>query len=258
MPFLAWFLDQTHKYDVAHNTRTLDVLDIHYYPQGQGLAQDKIDPKTEALRLRSTRALWDPTYTDKSWLGRTEQPKPQIIPLMKKWIDQYYPGTKLGITEWKWYAEKSMNGALAIADVLGIYGREGVYLANYYTNPPAGSLGLQAFKMYRNYDGKNSTFGDVSVSAQSSVTDTVSVFASEDTKTNQVKIIVLNKSPNGPMPSTLNLAGANLKGTAKVYQVSDNTNSSIKQQSDLSLDGSTIKYTFPPYSITLLVIDKAQ
>ena len=46
-----------------------------------------------------------------------------------------------------------MNGALAIADVLGIYGREGVDAAAYWRNPPVGSPGCFAFKMHGNYDG---------------------------------------------------------------------------------------------------------
>lgn len=256
MPLIPWFLQETKKADAASGRRTLDVLDIHYYPQAQGVYGTRVDPRTAALRLRSTRALWDPTYEDESWIARTEEPKVNLIPRMKGWIDQYYPGTRLGITEWNWGAEETMNGALAIADVLGIYGREGVYLATYFTNPPAGSPGLAAFKMYRNYDGSKATFGDTSVAAQSSNTEKLSIFASEDTKTNQIKIMVLNKTERESMATRLNLRGANLGGSAKVYQLNNAGPSQVQALPDAPLSGSTLSYTFLPYSITLLVIDK--
>ena len=56
---------------------------------------------------------------------------------MKEIIEAHYPGTPLLISEWNFGAESDMNGALAIAEVLGIYGREGVYAAAYWRNPPS-------------------------------------------------------------------------------------------------------------------------
>jgi hypothetical protein len=150
-----------------------------------------------------------------------------------------------------------MNGALAIADVLGIYGREGVYLATYFTNPPLGSPGLEAFKMYRNYDGHQGTFGDIAVGAQSSAPDKLAVFASEDSQTRQVKIMVVNKTPGEGLATQLALGGGAVRGPAKVYQLSEATGRVIQAQPDAPLTGATLSYTFPPYSITLLVLDKA-
>ena len=256
MPLLPWFLDQVHKHDQSTGQRTLDVLDIHYYPQAQGVYSAKADAATAALRLRSTRSLWDPSYVDESWIGRSDPKQVMLIPRMKNWIDQYYPGTKLGITEWNWGAEGTMNGALAIAEVLGIYGREGVYLANYYTNPPLGSPGLAAFKLYRNFDGRRGTFGDVSLGSQSSDPAKLSVFASEDTATHQIKIMVLNKTAREQLATQLALRGGSVGGTAQVYQLSAAISSTIQALPDVPLTGSSLSYGFPPYSITLLVIDK--
>lgn len=257
MPLLPWFLDQVRKHDEQTGRRSLDVLDIHYYPQGVGIFSDQIDQDTAARRLRATRSLWDPTYTDESWIASTkDQHQVQLIPLMKKWIDLYYPGTKLGITEWNFGADKSMNGALAIADVLGIYGREGVYLANYWTYPQVkDSPGQLAFKMYRNYDGQKSTFGDVSVSAQSSNLDQLAVYASDDTQTNQTKIVVINKSMTDQMATHIDLQGTTFQGTAKVYQLSQSTNLKIQALPEIGVTDAGLDYTFAPYSITLLVID---
>ena len=46
-------------------------------------------------RNRSTRSLWDPTYTDETWIND----KVQLIPRLRSWVDTYYyPGAPIGIT----------------------------------------------------------------------------------------------------------------------------------------------------------------
>ncbi len=60
-------------------------------------------------------------------------------------------------------AENHINGATAQADIFAIFGREGLDLATRYATPPATTPTYKAIKMYRNYDGNRSTFGNVSV-----------------------------------------------------------------------------------------------
>ena len=80
-----------------------------------------------------------------------------LIPRMKNWVASYYPGTKIGITEYNWGAEGHINGATAQADILGIFGREGLDLATRWTTPAAARPLYKAMKMFRNYDGNKST-----------------------------------------------------------------------------------------------------
>ena len=91
----------------------------------------------QLLRNRSTRSLWDPNYVDESWIASTgiNGGKVNLINLMKNWVNTYYPGTKIGITEYNWGAEGHMNGATTQADIWGIFGREGLDLANRWTTP---------------------------------------------------------------------------------------------------------------------------
>ena len=120
---------------------------------------------------------------------------------MHEWIDQYYPGTALAINEWNWGADETVNGALAIADVLGIFGREGVDMAAYWTYPPVGSPGAQAFRVFTNYDGAGGGFGDQSLPVTTSVDpDDVSVFANLDTLTDDVVLVAINKRPEAVIP----------------------------------------------------------
>ena len=116
-------------------------------------------PPMQQRRNRSTRSLWDPNYTDETWIND----KVRLIPRLREWVDTHYPGTPIGITEYNWGAEGHINGATTQADVLGIFGREGLDLAARWTTPDPASLTYAAIKMYRNYDNLGSGFGETSV-----------------------------------------------------------------------------------------------
>ena len=50
-------------------SRLLDYFDEHYYPQANEVALNSAgDAARQALRLRTTRSLWDPSYQDESWI----------------------------------------------------------------------------------------------------------------------------------------------------------------------------------------------
>ena len=142
------------RHDRQTGRRTLDVLDVHFYPQATGVYAGQTDPATNALRLRSTRALWDAGYQDESWIAAPVQ----LLPRLRQWVRQNYPGTKIGLTEWNWGAENTLNGGLAVAEVLGILGREQIDLACYWTCPPIKSPAFFAYKMYRSPDGTGTRF----------------------------------------------------------------------------------------------------
>ncbi len=125
-PLVPWYLQQMRAYQQTHGQRILDFLDLHYHPAAPGVALVEAgDVATQALRLRSTRSLWDPTYVDESWIAAAGPAGGivQLIPRMRGWVNAQYPGTKLAITEYNWGAPEHINGALAQADVLGIFGR---------------------------------------------------------------------------------------------------------------------------------------
>src|SRR5213079_2156078 len=119
--------------------------------------------------------------------------KPHLIPLMHEWVNTNYPGTQIGITEYNWGAENDPNGATAQADILGIFGREGLDLATRWTTPPTGSPAYEAIKLYRNYDGKGSAFGDLSVQVSVPNPDNVSAFAAMRSSDSVMTIAVINK-----------------------------------------------------------------
>jgi glycosyl hydrolase family 44 len=249
MPFLPWWLDQVHKRDAQTGHRSLDVLDVHYYPQAAAVFSNAEDPQTRALRVRSTRSLWDPTYVDESWIGEPVD----LIPRLRAWIDEYYPGTRLAVGEWNWGAEKSMSGALAVADVLGIFGREGVDMASYWTFPsPETPAGL-AFSMYTHFDTEGDAFGDEAVGdSLDASADYVTSYASVDSATGDVVVIAINKRDDAPLPAKIRLDGV-VGATGEIYQLVGGDGAVRDVGSSTSAD-SEFSIILPASSITLLHI----
>ncbi len=159
--YMPWLLNQFHQYNINTGQRLLDYFTLHCYPQEGNVGANAVDTATELLRNQSTRQFWDTNYVDPSWIDSVIM----LIPRMHGWISNYYPGTKIGVTEYNWGAEPYINGATAQADLLGIFGREGLDLATRWTTPASNTPTYLAMKMYRNYDGNHSTFGDTSVLA---------------------------------------------------------------------------------------------
>ncbi len=252
--FLPWFLDMVYTNELQTGRSLLDVLDIHYYPDsfsgGTGAAQ----------QLRSTRELWDATYTSEGWIGTDQsatqtQPnrnQPDIIPRFQTLIAQHCPGTKLALTEYNWGAETTLPGALALADVLGIFGRENLYLATYWTAPDASSPAYQMFKLYRNYDGNGGQFLPISVSTSPTDPNLLATYAATDPTNNVLTVIVVNKSPDYDDYAQLQLAGYAPEPTATVYQVSAANLQAIIREPDITNATANTAFVFPAYSATLV------
>jgi PKD repeat protein len=244
MDYLPWMLNEL-KNDGRH---LLDIFTVHYYPQG-GEFSDDTSTTMQLTRNRSTRSLWDPNYTDPTWIND----KVMLIPRLRNWANTYYySGTPIGITEYNWGAESHINGATAQADIFGIFGREGLNIGARWTTPDPSTPTYKAMKMYRNYDGNKSTFGDVSVSAGGPNADNVAVFAAQRTSDNALTIMVISKYLSGTTPVSIALSNFSAGGTAQVYQLT--SANAITRLSDLSFGGSTVAFTAPAQSITLLVL----
>jgi len=249
--FMAWFLTQVQRFDQQTGRRSLDVLSVHNYPQN-GVYPEGDDPQKNALRLRSTQQLWNGNYTDESWISRTEAAQLALIPRLRNLVNAYYPGTMIGITEWNYGADATINGGLTIADVLGIFGREGLDLASYWTVPKPGTPGASAFKIYGNYDGCGRHFGDQILRTWSSDEQTLSVYGSRDSFTGDVLFLMVNKVPNKSVQANFNMPGIGER-TAKVYQF-DAEHPTIRRVADTETGAMGISYSVPPYSVTLFVI----
>ncbi len=294
IPFIEYYLQQFAAAEATYGVRLLDYVDLHTYfaaeyPTGSGnsvaLATSG-DTGEQQARLNSTRVFWDPTYTDAS--GQFPQPNyitdtnftgtsncsppqqaPQLIPMMKSWVAKDYPGTKLSIDEYNWGGVESINGAVAQADILGIFGREGLDLGALWptgTNqePDSSTQGPinQAFAIFRNYDGNKSMFGDTALASTSVNQGQLAVYGALRSSDHAVTVVVINKT-YGDLTSTLSLADVpTTTGNAQPYLYSNANLNAIVAQPAVAVtppaSGSTTStisnYTFPAQSITLFVV----
>jgi uncharacterized protein (TIGR03437 family) len=260
----AWYLQQFAKFEKDNGYRLLDYLDVHGYMPGTG--GDATDPASQAARLQSPRVFWDPTYVFSHEDYQADQPV-NLIGRMKKWIADNYPGTKTAITEYNLgdlnnhntsnpqTPESLLNGALAQADLLGVFGREGLDLATLWGNVWVGDPAAFAFKLYRNYDNQGGAFGETSVSAVSGNQDQLSIYAAQRSDS-ALTLMVINKTA-GDLSSNIALGNFQPDGTVQVWQYSAANLGAIVRQPDQSTTVNGAGANFPAYSATLLIVPEA-
>jgi PKD repeat protein len=251
MDYLPWLLRELKTRSDIDQRRVIDVFTVHYYPQGgEFWPQDDVSTAMQLRRNRSTRSLWDPAYTDETWIND----KVQLIPRLRNWVSTYYyPDTPVGITEYNWGAESHINGATAQADIYGIFGREGLDFGARWTTPAATTPTYKAMKMYRNYDGNRSTFGDTSVRAASTGNaDNLSVFAGQRSGDGALTVMVISKVLSGSTTLTMNLANFAPAAAAQVWQLTASNN--ITRLADVAVSGGGFVTSVPAQSVTLFVV----
>ncbi len=112
---------------------------------------------------------------------------------MQQWINQYYPGTGICVSEYFMVNDGTGGGTVdplsgvLQAETLGLYGKYGLKAAAYWTNvTDANNAHLpvyNAFAMYRNYDGAGHGRSAATKSAPSRRWRTSPIFASTDSPT---------------------------------------------------------------------------
>jgi hypothetical protein len=240
--------------------RILDVLDVHIYPQAEGVqgpdghggdGGGETDRKTNDLRFRTTRSLWDREYVDESWIKEAVY----LIPRMKELIAQNYPGRAFQIGEYNFGAEAHPAGGVALAEALGRFALNGVSHAFYWTYPKTGTPAYWAFRAYRNYDGKGGHFLDRIV--PSSSPSGTSLFASKDEAGKKWVIVALNFSADRPHEASIELKGCGAPaggaaggGALKSFVYSGGPQGFTA--GDAKIEGGAIKTKLPPYSVTVL------
>jgi Glycoside hydrolase family 44 len=260
--FLTYYLD---KMRVASNTagkRLLDALDLHWYPETQDGAGNRITNtvNTNAMynaRMQAPRTLWDTSYVypngEISWINQSwfVQYLP-LLPRLKADIAQYYPDTNLTFTEYDYGAQNHWSGGIATSDVLGIFGKYGVYLATYWGG---GSYVDAAIKMYRNYDGAHSVFGDMNVPATTSDKVKSSIYASVfDGNDYEIHLIVINKDINDAINGTFNITSTHNFTTGRVWAFDSNASSITERAAISNITNNTFTYTVGKLSVSHIVL----
>jgi hypothetical protein len=247
--YMPWMLGQLRQRSEAAGRRLLDVFTLHCYPQGGEFGND-VSVAMQQRRNRSTRALWDTNYVDETWIDAVVQ----LIPRMRQWVATQYPGTAIGITEYNWGAEGHINGATAQADLLGIFGREGLDLATRWVAPSASSPVGLAMRLYRDVDGAGRGFGEMSVRAERPNPDVLAVFAAERAVDESLTVMAVHKALQGAMPATVEITNATVTGPAMAWQLT--ASNVILRLPDLAVASNRFEAVLPAQSITLFVIPR--
>jgi hypothetical protein len=221
---VQYFLQELQAYEKAHGIRLVDTYDAHY-----------------------------PDAGDNHW------PILKDVDTVRKVIDETYPGTGLSFSEWTLAGLGPLGGALAIADQLGHYAKNQVAWASIWG---LGDTDLTApvsygLRIYRNYDGKGSEFGDSYVNSTSAGDGTLSVHAALRSSDSALTILVINKIASD-QTSTVSISNFSFKAssTAIAYKYS-NANASSIVETSVTLGQTGFSATFVAFSLTLVVIPKA-
>jgi glycosyl hydrolase family 44/fibronectin type III domain protein len=258
--FLPWWLNEVYWQDQIAGTRSLDVFDIHAYPDTPSTSSFTTAQK-QALATRIYRDYWDPTYVSESssvnqpW-ATSIQPNRTIpfrIPRMRALVNTIYPGTPLSVTEWsaEIVSASDFSTALGDADACGILGRERVYLASRWTAPSPSNPNYLTLKLFTNYDGAHHGFGTTSVSDTNDADPSLfSSYAALNSTGTTLTLLVLNKDPQNAVTTQFALNGFTPTNVVS-YTLAASAPTAIVASSSHAWSSVV---SFAPYSATLFVI----
>jgi len=253
LPFIAWYLQQN-----CANGRPVDYLDLHYYPQGNNVSlSDDDSPTTASRRLHSLKELYDPSWVSDSWIGTLGNSAPdnlstpKFLPRIHAWINQYCPNTRIALTEYNWGNDGTISGAVAQAEALAIFAREGLDLATRWVAPSANSFAENAYSIFLNYDGKGSRISGNSVAATSSNVDQVGAYAFD--MPGQRTMVLLTNKDVAFHDAALTFSSTR-SGTWQRYAFSGSTPLAQVGATNAINSASLTVSALPPMSVTLVVL----
>jgi endoglucanase len=264
--FLDYYLDKMEANSVTAGKRLLDALDVHWYPEARDGNITALDgnrivdvPSIYSrancnARMQAPRSLWDVNYHEVSWIEKWQGSWLPILPPLQNSINTYYPDTNLTITEYAYGGEDHYSGGIATADVLGIFGKYGVHIANYWGD---GNYVRAAFKMFRNYDFRShSTFGDINVPATRSSDANNSIYASIfGSDTNVLHLIVINKNFDNDINASFTITSSHNYASGRVWAFDANGWSITERTPIRNITGNSFTYTIPHLSVCHIVLD---
>ena len=257
---LPWWLNEVYWEDKRDNTRSVDVFDVHAYPDGPDTST-WTQAQKQALSVRIYRDYWDPTYVSESgsinqnWATFIQPNKtiPFRIPRIRATANMIYPGTPVSFTEWSaaFAGESDFSTALADADAYGILGRERVYLASRWVAPVPANPNYLALKLFTNYDGQHHGFATTSVSdTNNGDPNLFSSYTALNSAGTTMTLLVLNKDPSNSDQVQFTLNGFTPSQVIS-YTLSSTNPTKIIVSKTTSWSSSM---SFPAYSATLLVV----
>lgn len=256
--YLDYYLESMANAEKESGQRLLDVVDVHYYAQ---------DCSTDDGKLQAARSLYDESYVENSWLQPYYGKYFPLLPNIQKSIDQYYPGTKIAISEYNLAdianertTGKNVISAIAEAEALGAFADNNVYFATYWGTLPECPYVESAINLYTNYDGKGSDFGNTLVEAKTDDLSESAAFAAIDGNDDStVDVVLSNKNKTASEKAVITIDGSSTDYKSAVVYAVEQDHSDIRiinVQNDLS--GNKIEVELSPLSVAHVVISNQE
>ncbi|SDC55909.1 Cellulose binding domain-containing protein [Paenibacillus sp. UNCCL117] len=265
--YMDYYLDKMRRESAKEGKRLLDVLDVHWYPEATGggvrVTRSDTNNNIEAnkARIQATRTLWDPSYKETSWITGNSNffSFLPLIPRLQQSIDLYNEDTKIGFSEYNYGGENHISGGIALADVLGIFGKTGVYSAQYWktvkqvSDAPYSSA---AFRIFNNYDGNKSEYGNIKVQAETNNIENSAIYGSVFADSNNnLHLIAINKNYDYDMNAVFHIGGETYSA-ARVWAFDSNSSVITERQPITQINGSSFSYTIPKLTVCHIVLTK--
>ena len=266
--FYEWLLKETAAAEAAQGRKLMDVLDLHWYPEATGggvrIVENNNSAAVVAARVQAPRSLWDPTYVETSWIsqwgtwsGSPGNPGPvKLLPRVQRDIDDFNPGTRIGITEYNYGGTNHISGGIAQADALGVFGVQDVFAATFWSlhGDSQSQYAAGAFNMYLNYDGAGGSFGDESITAATTSLDQSAVYASLDSADpNRMVLVAINRTA-AAKTTALEVTHDQRFDLAEVYQLTS-ASATPQRVADIPIElVNAFLYTMPAYSVSTIVL----
>lgn len=242
--YIDCYLDQMKQASDEAGTRLLDVLDIHYYSESARVGVED--------RLQSVRTLYEDGFAENSWIGQWCQSNLPILPTIQKSIDKYYPGTKIGITEYNFEGE-DLSGALAQAEALGCFADAEVYYATIWGGNP---YQLSAINLYTNYDGKGGNFGNNLVPTNTDDVSLASSYAAiNDNDKSEVTVMLTNKDMEKSENAVISLDNSDKTyEAAAVYAIYGDSSEIRLLDIVKNVNDNKVEVTLPALATAMIVV----
>jgi hypothetical protein len=250
--YIDYFLDSMKKASDLSGERFLDVLDLHFFTEAvtdSGTPViDSESASANTARIDAPRLFWDSTYSESSRSAVTYKAYTPLLPTLQASIRMYYPGTKLSFSEYGFGGGNNSSGGIAVADTLGIFSENGVYLAALSKHQAEYDYESAGLEIYTDYDGAGSSYCPVSVHAENSGASAVYASAGS-VNDSKLTVCYINKSETPERAHFLLFANSDYD-TVRVYGF-DSESYEITDRYDESavVSSNIFEYEVPPRSV---------
>lgn len=256
--FIDYYLDKMKEAEEKYGKRLLDVLDLHYYTEAKGACGKRTcnhydNDDCIKARINSVRSLYDSNYKERSWIQDTGAVFFPLIPKIQESIKKFYPGTKIGFSEYNFGGGDHISGAIAQIEFLGLLAQKEIYFATIWAYDNA-EYQFEAINMFTNYDYNGGSFGETLINSTSSDDYTVSSFVAENKNDGKLHIILTNKAIHTATKVTINI-GENKTKNCELFVLDGSEDKIYKADSEITTKKGELSLILEPLSVNHLVLE---